>query len=114
MTGIRPQPVPSREPAAAGVAARSPGGRGRPRGAAPGPAVSLREHVEQILALIRPAIQSDEGDVELVDVSQDGVVRVRFHGACVGCPSSSVTLQQGIEKSLKQHIPAIKAVLPVA
>jgi Fe-S cluster biogenesis protein NfuA len=75
--------------------------------------VTLRREVEQILGLIRPAIQSDEGDVELVDVSPDGVVRVRFHGACVGCPSSSVTLQQGIERSLKQHIPAVKSVQSV-
>jgi Fe-S cluster biogenesis protein NfuA len=75
---------------------------------------SLREHVEQILDLIRPAVQMDEGDVELVDVSDDGVVRVRFLGACVGCPSSSVTLQQGIERSLKQHIPEVRSVQAVA
>ncbi len=111
----RPQQGPPRVPeTASGVIARAPGSRKPPRGTAPGNAPTLREHVEQILALIRPAIQSDEGDVELVDVSQDGVVRVRFRGACVGCPSSSVTLQQGIERSLKQHIPEITAVLPVA
>ncbi len=75
---------------------------------------SLREHVERILNLIRPAVQMDDGDVELVDVSDDGVVRVRFHGACVGCPSSSITLQRGIERSLKQHIPQVKAVHAVA
>ena len=75
---------------------------------------SLREHVEHILNLIRPAVQMDDGDVELVDVSDDGVVQVRFHGACVGCPSSSMTLQAGIERSLKQHIPEVKAVHAVA
>ncbi len=75
---------------------------------------SLHEHVERILNLIRPAVQMDDGDVELVDVSDDGVVRVRFHGACVGCPSSSITLQTGIERSLKQHIPQVKAVHAVA
>ena len=75
---------------------------------------SLREDVERILDLIRPAVQSDEGDVELVDVSGEGIVRVRFHGACVGCPSSAVTLQQGIERTLKQHIPSVKEVLAVA
>jgi Fe-S cluster biogenesis protein NfuA len=75
--------------------------------------VSLRQHVEQILDMICPAVQLDEGDVELVDVSEDGVVRVRFLGACVGCPSSSMTLQQGIERNLKRHIPEVKSVLAV-
>jgi len=82
--------------------------------AGPTPAVSLRAHVEHILDLIRPAVQSDDGDVELVDITDEGVVRVRFHGACVGCPSSSITLQQGIERTLKQHIPEIKAVHAVS
>ncbi len=77
-------------------------------------AAGLRRHVEEILDLIRPAVQSDDGDVELVDVSDDGIVRVRFHGACVGCPSSSITLQVGIERSLMEHIPQIKAVHAVA
>ena len=76
--------------------------------------VTLRENVGQILALIRPAVQQDDGDVELVDVTADGVVLVRFHGACVGCPSSAITLHQGIERTLKQHIPAVTAVQPVA
>ena len=75
---------------------------------------SLQESVGRILDLIRPAVQSDEGDVELVDVTADGVVRVRFHGACVGCPSSQVTLQQGIERTLKEHVPAVRAVHAVS
>ena len=79
----------------------------------PAGTVSLRRHVEQILDMIRPAVQLDEGDVELVDVSDDGIVRVRFHGACVGCPSRSVTLQQGIERNLKRYIPEVKAVQAV-
>ncbi len=74
----------------------------------------LRQNVEKILDLIRPSVQSDDGDVELVEVSPDGVVRVRFHGACVGCPSSAVTLQHGIERTLKQYIPEIKSVQSVA
>jgi Fe-S cluster biogenesis protein NfuA len=74
---------------------------------------SLREHVERILDLIRPTVQADDGDVELVEVSDDGLVRVRFHGACVGCPSSSITLQVGIERILKQHIPEVKEVQSV-
>ncbi len=74
----------------------------------------MRDHVEQILNMIRPSVQQDDGDVELVDVSPDGVVRVRFLGACVGCPSSAITLQQGIERTLKQHVPEVTAVHAVA
>ncbi len=77
------------------------------------PQSRLRDQVEEILNMIRPAVQSDDGDVELVDVTDDGVVRVRFHGACVGCPSSAITLHSGIERSLKQHIPLVKSVLLV-
>ena len=71
---------------------------------------SLARRVEEILDLIRPAIQSDGGDVELVDVSEDGVVLVRFQGACIGCPSSNMTLQVGIERQLKEHIPEVTRV----
>ncbi len=74
----------------------------------------MRDHVEQILNMIRPAVQQDEGDVELVDVSPDGVVQVRFLGACIGCPSSAITLQQGIERTLNQHVPEVTAVHAVA
>jgi Fe-S cluster biogenesis protein NfuA len=76
-------------------------------------AASLREQVEQVLNLIRPAVQSDGGDIELVDVDGQGVVRVRLHGACVGCPSSTMTLQAGIERNLKQRIPAVTCVQAV-
>ena len=75
---------------------------------------TVREHVERVLDLIRPTIQADDGDVELVDVSDDGLVQVRFLGACVGCPSSAITLQVGIERVLKQHIPEVKEVRSVA
>jgi Fe-S cluster biogenesis protein NfuA len=71
---------------------------------------SLRERVAAILDLIRPAIQSDGGDLELVDVRDDGTVVVRFHGACVGCPSSTVTLQMGIERQLKDRVPEVRRV----
>lgn len=73
----------------------------------------MRDNVQQVLDLIRPAVQSDGGDVELVDVSPSGVVTVRLHGACVGCPSSSITLQTGIERSLKQRVPGVTAVMAV-
>jgi Fe-S cluster biogenesis protein NfuA len=75
----------------------------------PAPA-SLRQRVEDVLNLIRPAVQSDGGDLELVEVTEDGVVRVRFHGACVGCPSSTLTLQSGIERNLKAHVRGVRSV----
>ena len=73
----------------------------------------LQDRVVRILNLIRPAVQSDGGDVELIDISEDGVVKIRLHGACVGCPSSSVTLKLGIERNLKEHIPEITSVVAV-
>lgn len=71
---------------------------------------SLHTQVERIINLIRPAVQSDGGDLELVEVTDDGTVRVRFHGACVGCPSSTMTLQSGIERSLKDRLPGVSKV----
>jgi Fe-S cluster biogenesis protein NfuA len=74
----------------------------------------LRDRVAKVINLIRPAVQSDGGDLELVEVTPAGVVRIRLHGACVGCPSSSVTLQVGIERNLKAHIPEVQSVEAVA
>lgn len=74
------------------------------------PHLSLRDRVARVINLIRPAVQSDGGDLELVEVTPTGVVRIRLHGACVGCPSSSITLQVGIERNLKAHIPEVKGV----
>ena len=71
---------------------------------------SMREQVEHVLNLIRPAVQSDGGDVELVDVTAEGLVQVRLHGACVGCPSSTMTLRAGIERNLKQRVEGVKGV----
>lgn len=82
----------------------------RARAGSPSP---LHGHVAQVLDLIRPAVQSDGGDVELIEVTPEGVVCVRLHGACVGCPSSIMTLQTGIERNLKQRIPGITAVRAV-
>lgn len=73
----------------------------------------LQDRVVRILNLIRPAVQSDGGDVELIDISDEGVVKIRLHGACVGCPSSSVTLKLGIERNLKEHIPEITSVVAI-
>jgi Fe-S cluster biogenesis protein NfuA len=74
----------------------------------------LRERVESVINMIRPAVQADGGDIELVDVSLEGVVQIRFHGACIGCPSASMTLQMGIERSLREKIPEVTDVIPVA
>jgi|UniRef100_A0A7V3RI37 Fe-S cluster biogenesis protein NfuA len=70
----------------------------------------MREKIEQILSEIRPNLQMDGGDVELVDVSPDGVVKVKLTGACGGCPMSMLTLKMAIEKRLKDAIPEVKAV----
>jgi Fe-S cluster biogenesis protein NfuA len=70
----------------------------------------MKEKVEQALSKIRPALRGDGGDVELVDVSADGVVRVRLTGACGGCPMSQMTLKMGIERILKKEVPEVKSV----
>jgi len=69
----------------------------------------MRENVEKALQQIRPALQADGGDIELVDVV-DGVVKVRLTGACGGCPMSQMTLKMGVEKTLKQQVPEVKSV----
>ena len=74
------------------------------------PQGSVHERVAKVLNMIRPAVQDDGGDVELVEVTADGIVRVRLHGACVGCPSSSMTLQMGIERNVRERVPEIVAV----
>ncbi len=71
---------------------------------------SVYERVSKVLNLIRPAIQDDGGDVELVEVTREGVARVRLKGACVGCPSSQMTLQMGIERNVRERVPEIVAV----
>lgn len=73
----------------------------------------MREQVEKALEKIRPSLQADGGDVELVDVTDDGIVKVKLTGACRGCPMSQLTLKMGIEKSLKKDIPEIKEVRAV-
>jgi len=73
----------------------------------------MREKVEEVLQLVRPALQADGGDVELVDVTDDGVVSVKLTGACGSCPMSTMTLKMGIEKTLKERIPEVKTVVQV-
>jgi len=70
----------------------------------------LKEQVKEALEKIRPALQRDGGDVELVEVTDEGVVKVRLQGACGGCPMSQMTLKMGIEKVIKQAVPEVKSV----
>ncbi len=72
--------------------------------------MELRERVEGALQKVRPSLQADGGDVQLVDVDNDGVVKVRLMGACGGCPMSQMTLKSGIERILKENIPEVKSV----
>jgi len=74
---------------------------------------TLRQRVQSVIDLIRPAVQADGGDIELVDVTGQGVVQIRFHGACLGCPSSHMTLQMGIERNLRDRVPEVTQVIPV-
>jgi Fe-S cluster biogenesis protein NfuA len=73
----------------------------------------MKEEVQKIIDRIRPSLQADGGDVELIDVGDDGVVKVRLVGACHGCPMAQMTLKNGIEKVLKQEVPAVKSVVSV-
>ena len=73
----------------------------------------MKEKVEATLGRIRPSLQADGGDVELVEVSPDGVVKVKLTGACQGCAMSQMTLKMGIEKALKQDVPEVKEVIGV-
>lgn len=70
----------------------------------------MREAVEKALNLIRPALQADGGNVELVDVTEDGVVSVRLTGACGSCPMSTMTLKMGVERVLKEQVPGVTSV----
>jgi len=71
----------------------------------------LKEKVEEALNKVRPSLQADGGDVELVDVDDaEGVVKVRLQGSCAGCPMSQMTLKMGIEKILKQNVPEVSRV----
>lgn len=73
----------------------------------------VTDRVTKVLASLRPLLQSDGGDLEFVEMSAEGVVRVRLTGACIGCPSSSMTLTMGIERNLMAHVPEVKSVVMV-
>jgi Fe-S cluster biogenesis protein NfuA len=73
----------------------------------------LLEKVKEVLDEIRPILQADGGNIELVNVTEDGTVQVRLQGACVHCPSSMLTLKQGVERMLMEQIPEVKEVVAV-
>ncbi len=70
----------------------------------------MREKVEAALEKVRPALQRDGGDVTLVDITDDGIVKVQLTGACKGCPMSQMTLKNGIERFVKSEVPEVKSV----
>jgi Fe-S cluster biogenesis protein NfuA len=74
----------------------------------------IKEKVEEALKQVRPSLQRDGGDIELVSVDEAGTVKVRLKGACGSCPMSTMTLKMGVEKHLKDHIPEVKEVVQVA
>ena len=73
----------------------------------------MKEKIEIALATIRPALQADGGDIELVSVEDDGTVKVRLKGACGGCPMSSMTMTEGVERAVKKAVPEVKRVVAV-
>jgi len=71
----------------------------------------MKQQVQEALNLVRPALQADGGDVELIDVTEDGIVKVKLKGACGCCPMSTMTLKMGIERTLKEKVPGVKEVV---
>lgn len=73
----------------------------------------MKERVAAVIEEIRPYLQADGGDIELVSVEEDGTVKVKLQGACKGCPGARMTLRNGVERKLKQEIPEVKQVVAV-
>lgn len=71
-----------------------------------------KEKVAEVLEAIRPSLQADGGDIELVEVTDDGIVKVQLQGACKGCPMSQITLSQGVERVLKDRVEGVVSVVP--
>ncbi len=77
--------------------------------------LSMRDRVDEALDRVRPYVQQDGGNVELVNVNEDdGIVFIRFQGSCSGCPSSAATLQMGIQNEIRTSVPEVREVIPVA
>jgi Fe-S cluster biogenesis protein NfuA len=70
----------------------------------------MKDKVIKVIEQIRPNLQADGGDIELVEVTDDGIVRVKLQGACHGCPGAAMTLKMGVERLLKANVPEVKAV----
>ncbi len=73
--------------------------------------MELREKVEKSLEKVRPLLQADGGGIELLDVTQDGIVRVKLTGACGSCPMSQMTLKMAVERAIKESVPEVKEVI---
>jgi Fe-S cluster biogenesis protein NfuA len=73
----------------------------------------MKAEVEKVIKEIQPYLRADGGDIELVDVDQEGVVKVKLKGACAGCPMSQMTVQLGVERYLKNKIPQVKRVITI-
>ena len=73
----------------------------------------MKDKVQEAIEKIRPSLQADGGDIELVEVEEDGTVKVRLTGACHGCPMSQMTLKMGVERVLKKEVPEVKEVVAV-
>jgi len=70
----------------------------------------MKEKVQTVIDEIRPNLQADGGDIKLIDVTDDGIVKVQLQGACRGCPGATMTLKMGVERLLKSRIPEVKSV----
>jgi len=75
--------------------------------------MTMKERVEEVLDQVRPTLQADGGDIDLLDVSDDGIVKVQLTGACGSCPFSTMTLKHGVEARLKEMIPEVKEVVAI-
>ena len=73
----------------------------------------MKEKIEKVIEKVRPSLQMDGGDIELVEVTDDGIVKVRLQGACAHCPMSQITLKQGVEAAIKKEVPEVKEVISV-
>lgn len=70
----------------------------------------MKEQVQEVINEIRPNLQADGGDIDLIDVTDDGIVKVKLRGACSGCPGAAMTLKMGVERVLKQRIPQVTGI----
>ncbi len=75
--------------------------------------IAMKDKVQEVLNEIRVHLQADGGDLELVEVGEDGIVKVRLQGACHGCPGAMMTLKMGVERLLKEKVPGVKEVVAV-